>query len=178
MRQLSRDRFHVQNAWATTSPYGKPGYRLQASDIFVEQGPSMFTGTDPLTGQQVLGNATWVTSLNNQLVLGDTPVFYLPKVSGPAEDPGIPIRGVTLSQDRIFGLQVNTVWDLRKLLGMPRQPGQKFDLLADYRSKRGPAQVFMANIPERTRPGAGREMGHSIISTTVESIISDSTVAG
>ncbi len=138
MRQLSRDRFHVQNAWATTSPYGKPGYRLQASDVFVEQGPSMFTGIDPLSGQQVLGNATWITSLNNQLILGDTPVLYLPKVSGPAEDPGIPIRSVALSQDRIFGLQVNTVWDLRKLLGLPRQPGQRWDLLADYRSERGP----------------------------------------
>jgi hypothetical protein len=161
MRQLSRDRFHVQNAWATTSPYGKPGYRLQASDIFVEQGPSMFTGVDPLSGQQVLGNATWVTSLNNQLVLGDTPVFYLPKVSGPAEDPGIPIRGVTLSQDRIFGLQVNTVWDLRKLLGLPRQPGQRFDLLADYRSKRGPGAGIRGEYTGENQ--AGRWLGNGTL---------------
>ncbi len=138
MRQLSSDRFHVQNAWATTSPYGKPGYRLRASDIFVEQGPSRLAGIDPLTGQQVLGNTTWITSLNNQFVVGDVPLMYLPKVSGPAEDPGIPIRGVTVTQDRIFGLQLNTVWDLNKLLGMPRQPGQRWDLLGDYRSKRGP----------------------------------------
>ncbi len=138
MRQLSSDRFHVQNAWATTSPYGKPGYRLQASDIFVEQGPSSLTGVDPLTGQQVLGNTTWITSLNNQFMAGDVPLLYLPKVSGPAEDPGVPIRSVTVTQDRIFGLQLNTVWDLNKLLGMPRQPGQRFDLLGDYRSKRGP----------------------------------------
>ena len=161
MRQLSRDRFHVQNAWATTSPYGKPGYRLQASDIFVEQGPSMFTGIDPLSGQQVLGNATWITGLNNQLVLGDTPVFYLPKVSGPAEDPGIPIRGVTVSQDRIFGLQVNTVWDLRKLLGLPRQPGQRFDLLADYRSKRGPGAGIHGEYTGENQ--AGRWLGNGTL---------------
>ena len=138
MRQLTHDRFHAQNAWVTSSPYGKPGYRIQASDIFVEPGPSVFTGTDPLTGQQVVGQSTWVTSVNNQFIIGDTPVFYLPKVSGPAEDPGIPIRSATVTQDRIFGLQVKTVWNLTKLLGLPKQPGMRLDLLADYRTKRGP----------------------------------------
>ncbi|RLS30551.1 MAG: LPS-assembly protein LptD [Planctomycetota bacterium] len=138
MRQTSESRFHAQNAWVTTSPYGKPGYRIQASDIFVEPGPSAFTGIDPLTGQQVMGQSMWVTSVNNQFLVGDTPIFYLPKISGPAEDPGVPIRSATVTQDRIFGLQVNTVWDLNKLLGLPKQPGTKLDLLADYRTKRGP----------------------------------------
>lgn len=54
----------------------------------LSRGLSLFTGTDPLTGQQVVGQSTWVTSVNNQFLVGDTPVFYLPKVSGPAEDPG------------------------------------------------------------------------------------------
>ena len=138
MRQTSESRFHAQNAWVTTSPYGKPGYRIQASDIFVEPGPSAFTGIDPLTAQQVMGQSMWVTSVNNQFLVGDTPIFYLPKISGPAEDPGVPIRSATVTQDRIFGLQVNTVWDLNKLLGLPKQPGTKLDLLADYRTKRGP----------------------------------------
>jgi len=138
IRQLTENRFHAQNAWVTTSPYGKPGYRIQASDIFVAPGPSVFTGVDPLTGQQVVGQSTWITSLNNQFLVGDTPVFFLPKISGPAEDPGIPIRSATVTQDQIFGLQLNTVWDLSRLMGLPKQPGMKLDLLADYRSKRGP----------------------------------------
>ena len=51
LRQLSANRFHAQNGWTTTSPYGKPGYRIQASDIFVEPGPiSPFTELDPITG--------------------------------------------------------------------------------------------------------------------------------
>ncbi|MBL8815520.1 MAG: hypothetical protein JNL58_05790 [Planctomyces sp.] len=139
MRQLSRDRFHAQNAWATSSPYGKPGYRLQASDIFVEPGAATpWTGTDPLTGQQVVGQSTWVTSLNNQVVVGDTPVFWLPKISAPMEDPGIPIRRATVTQDRIFGLHVKTVWDLTTILGLPRQPGTELDLLANWATDRGP----------------------------------------
>lgn len=137
MRQLTRDRFHAQNAWATTSPYGKPGYRVQATDIFVEPHGAAFTGIDALSGQQVVGQSTWITSLNNRFVVGDTPVFYLPKVSGPAEDPGIPIRSAAVTSDRIFGLQVDTIWDMNRLLGLPKQPGLQWDLLADYRTKRG-----------------------------------------
>ncbi|MFN9718247.1 MAG: hypothetical protein ACK58L_06095 [Planctomycetota bacterium] len=136
MRQLTRDRFHAQNAWATTSPYGRQGYRIQASDIFVE--PHSFIKTDPISGQQVIDQSTWVTSVNNQFVAGDVPVFYLPKISGPAEDPGIPIRRATVTQDSIFGLQFETVWDMNRLLGRPKVPGLQWDLLADYRTKRGP----------------------------------------
>ncbi len=146
MRQLSRDRFHAQNAWATTSPYGLPGYRLQASDIFVEPGAATpWTGVDPLTGQQVLNESTWITSLNNQFIVGETPVFWLPKISAPAEDPGIPIRRATVGQDRIFGFQVKTVWDLTKILGMPAQPGVEWNLLGNYLTDRGPGVGIGSN---------------------------------
>lgn len=138
IRQLGMERFQIQNGWVTTSPYGKPGYRIQASDIFVEPGPRMFTTTDPVTGRPALQSSTWITSLNNQFIAGDLPVGYLPKISGPAEDPGIPIRSASVSSDSIFGLQLNTVWNLNKLLGIPKQPGHNFDLLADFRSERGP----------------------------------------
>jgi hypothetical protein len=139
MRQLSRDRFHAQNAWATTSPYGHPGYRIQATDIFVEPGSgSPWTSVDPMTGQQIVNESTWITSLNNQLIIGDTPVLWLPKISAPADDPGIPIRRVTMTQDRIFGFQVKTVWDMTKILGMPRQPGLEWNLLGNYMTERGP----------------------------------------
>ena len=137
MRQLGRDRFHIQNAWATTSPYGKPGYRLQASDIFVEPGPSAVVGVDPLTNRPQVGSSPWVTSLNNRFVVGDIPLLYLPKVSGPAEDPGIPLRGITVANDRVFGAQLDTVWDLNRLLGLQKQPGLRLDLLGDIKTDRG-----------------------------------------
>ncbi len=138
MRMLSRDRFHAQNAWATTSPYGEPGYRIEASDIFVAPGPGLFSGTDPFTGQPVMKQSTWVTSHNNKFVVGDTPVFFLPKISGPAEDPGIPLRRAVVTSDSIFGVQVKTVWNMNRLFGLPKMPGMEWDLLANYMSKRGP----------------------------------------
>jgi hypothetical protein len=137
LRQLSRDRFHAQNAWVTTSPYGEPGYRIQATDIFVEPGMySPWTLMNRFTRQQP-SETTMITSLNNQFIVGNTPLFWLPRVTGPAEDPGIPIRRATVKQDRIFGVQVETVWDMNKLLGRPKIPGVEWDLLLDYRTKRG-----------------------------------------
>lgn len=84
-----------------------------------------------------MGGSPWVTSLNNRFVVGDIPLLYLPKVSGPAEDPGIPLRGITVANDRVFGAQLDTVWDLNRLLGLPKQPGLRLDLLGDIKTDRG-----------------------------------------
>lgn len=141
LRQVAENKFHAQNAWTTTSPYGKPGYRLQSREVFVEPGPiSPFTEVDSVTGQPANGRQPlWITALDSQFMIGDTPVFRLPKVSAPAEDPNIPIRRAVVRHDRIFGLQVKTVWNLSKVLGQPSRPGMQWDLLADYLSERGPA---------------------------------------
>ncbi|APZ93735.1 Organic solvent tolerance protein OstA [Fuerstiella marisgermanici] len=140
LRQTSENRFHAQNAWTTTSPYGKPGYRLQAKDIFVEPGPaSPFTELDPITGLPANGQPLWVTALDSQFMIGDVPVLSLPRLTAPAEDPNIPLRRAIVKHDRVFGLQVKTVWDLTKILGQKNQRGMQWDLLADYLSERGPA---------------------------------------
>lgn len=154
LRQLSRDRFHARNAWASTSPYGKPGYRIQASDVFVEPGVGTpWTGIDPLTGQQVVGQSTWVTSLNNTFVVGDVPLLWFPKVTAPIEDPGIPIRSAAVTTDRIFGLQVRTVWNLTRILGLPPQPGTEWNLLGNYMSERGPGTGLSARHSGRNQLG-------------------------
>ena len=139
LRQLSANRFHAQNGWTTTSPYGKPGYRIQASDIFVEPGPiSPFTELDPITGQPVHGQPMWITAMNSQFMVGDTPLLWLPRLTAPAEDPHIPIRQAAVKHDRVFGLQIKTVWNLTKVLGQSQQRGTQWDLLTDYLSDRGP----------------------------------------
>jgi hypothetical protein len=136
LRQLAADRFHAQNAWTTTSPYGKPGYRMQASDIYLNPGPpSPVTGPNSVPGQPPL----WLTAENSQFIVGDIPLLTVPKISVPAEDPGIPLRRVSAGQDRIFGFQVRTAWDITKILSVDAPPRTEWDLLADYYSRRGPA---------------------------------------
>lgn len=143
IRQLSQNNFHAQDAWVTASQFGKPTYRLQASDIFLENRqvePWVGGSTpsfDPVTGQPRPTTTPWVTSMNNALIFRDIPVFYAPYLSSPADDPNIPLRSVTLAQDRIFGGQIETVWNLSKLLGLNMPRGSRWDLGINYYTDRG-----------------------------------------
>ena len=140
IRQLSENSFHATNAWTTTSKFGVPGYRIQASDIFIEnrQTPPLFGPQefDPDTGEPK--PTPWLTSLNNTVYVGQAPVFYLPYISAPAEDPNIPVKRFTVGQDRIFGTRVQTEWSIFGLLGMAQPRGTTWNLIADYFSDRGP----------------------------------------
>lgn len=142
LRQLSRDNYQAQNAWISTSEYGKPGYRLQASDIFIEpraEDPWAKSQFDPTPNDQPGdGETLWATSLNNTFLIDDVPLFYWPKLSAPAEDPNIPLRRVQVQNDRILGTQIYTSWNLFKLLGLDRPAGTEWNLNADYFTKRGP----------------------------------------
>jgi hypothetical protein len=144
IRQLNNEKFHAQNAWVTASQFGKPTYRLQASDIFFENrydlpwlGEDDFQ-IDPATGKVKPRAVPWVTSTNNTLFLNDLPVFYTPYLTGPAEDPQIPIRELSFAQDRIFGTQLRSTWNFAKLMGVDLAPGTTWDLNLDFLSDRGP----------------------------------------
>ena len=144
IRQLSQQSFHAQQAYATTSRFGKPGYRLQSSDIFLTQRytqPWLGRGSaqfDPISGAPIVEARPWIESLNNKFLIQDVPLLYTPYLSGPA-DPNMPLRNITMKQDRIFGSQLETVWNVFKLLGIDEPAETRWDLLADYYSERGPA---------------------------------------
>ena len=140
LRQLSRVKFHAQNAWASASRFGKPGYRLRSTDIFLENRyvtPWTLLSSqlvDPLTGAPQVKEVPWVTSLHNTFLIEDFPLFYTPYLSSPAEDPNVPLRRLTITQDRIFGFQVKAAWDLFKIMGIEEPNGVKWDLLTEYLS--------------------------------------------
>lgn len=143
IRQLSKGAYLAQNAWATGSQFGKPGYKMQASDVFIEDRyttPWLGSGTnelDPITGQPLASKRAWMTSSNNTFEIGNVPLFYLPYVSSPVEDIYFPITGLRFGNDRIFGFQVETEWDMFKLLGLERPAGTKWEGQVDYYSDRG-----------------------------------------
>ncbi len=134
--------YHAQNAWFTTSQMGRPGYRIQANDIFLEPRPSIFgSELDPRTGQMVPRESYWVTSQGAQFFVDEVPLLYVPQLATPVDDPGIPLVGVGFGQDRIFGTQLRTRWDMFSLFGVRRPEGvdARWNLLLDYLSNRGPA---------------------------------------
>ncbi len=143
IRQLGEKSFHAQQAWMTGSKFGKPGYRLEANDIFYEErvvNPWVHSNggwVDPETGEYDDGVVDWVTTLDNRFYLGDLPVGYLPYLSGPAEDPKIPIRKASVRSDRPFGVSVQTVWDPFHLLSIDKPKGLDLGVLIDGYSRRG-----------------------------------------
>ncbi|MFQ5731589.1 MAG: organic solvent tolerance protein OstA [Planctomycetaceae bacterium] len=171
IRQLSRNSFHATNAWTTTSKFGVPGYRIQASDIFLDNRQTRLFGPpefDPETGEPT--EVPWLTSLNNTFYLDQTPVFYLPYISAPAEDPNIPVRRFTVGQDRIFGTRVQTEWDVFGLLGMAKPRGVRWNVLADYFSDRGPAVGMSGGYQGRDPFGVpGRFVGEGLIYGVLDS---------
>lgn len=138
VRQLSESSFHAQNAWFTTSQMGKPGYRVEASDIFLEERYDPSSEIDPITGQPD-NSAVWVTSLNNRFYIEDVPVLYAPYLSAPAEDPQVPLRRLEGGYDSIFGLSVKSVFSLEGLFGLELPRGADWSLRLDGYTERGPA---------------------------------------
>lgn len=157
IRQISQGTFIAEDAWVSSSTFGKPGYRLQASDIKVEsRAPSRIrqisasqveideeTGLpidrgDPLLLPEAESDA-WVTSRNNSLWIEDYPLAYIPFLTAPLRDTSGTFPKVSFGNDRIFGTQVRTVTNLMNLMKFKPTPGNELNLMADYLSKRGPA---------------------------------------
>ncbi len=138
VRQLSENKFHAKDAFFTTSEFGKPKYRVQASDVMLEE---MFFGqpgrVNPVTGEPE-GGTYVATSLNNTVFVEDVPIFVAPYLSGYAEDPRIPIRRLDAGYSGMYGFMIESAWDLDMMFGLNLPPGVDLDLQADYLSKRGP----------------------------------------
>lgn len=145
LRQNSESSFHARNAWITASEYGKPGYRLQASDVYLDQRPENIFGysrpaiVNPETGQLETPTNTWVTAIDTRMYVDDIPVFDSPYFSGSPEDISTPLTGVLFQQDRIFGTQLLTKWDAFRLFSIDRPENVRWNLSLNYLSNRGPS---------------------------------------
>lgn len=156
IRQNARNEFHASNAWTTGSSFGKPGYRIQSSDIFVEPyfaepldvprigGGFDSSRFDPVTGAPIYREVPYLTALNNAFIVdtpfaSDVPVGFVPFVAGPADAPNVPLRRFEFTSDSVFGAQLRTSWDMFSLLGADEPTGTKLNLDLNYFSKRGPS---------------------------------------
>lgn len=161
IRQQSKNSFRAVNAWVSTSQFGKPGYRLEAPQVLFEQRP---TGrrTSPTTESVKTASGDdsaeplppavpepettpWITTIGPTVRVEDTPVFWFPRISGPLQSMATPLRKFNVENDRIFGSQLRTGWDLFKLFGQDAPAGVDAVLLADILSQRGPAAGLVSN---------------------------------
>lgn len=107
------------------------------------------------TGETESGFERTLTTRGAAVNVFDTPVFWYPKVVTDLEEPLGPLTGIGAGNDRIFGFQVYTTWDVYKLLGLRPTPGHKWTLDADYLSDRGPAGGSRYDYAEKDFFGFG-----------------------
>jgi hypothetical protein len=191
VRQQSESSFHAFNAWVTTSTFGKPGYRVEASNVEYEVRPNpkgqaaaakkKAANQKPATKpdiQQISGEASanvaptddpagvpeplttpWVTAVNPMFKIEDTPVFWLPRMSSPLTSAATPLRKLTFENDRVFGQQLRTGFDLFKIFGQEAPDGVDAMVLADYLSDRGPGVGLLGQYELENRAGWGDAKG-------------------
>ena len=137
VRQFSELNYHAKNAWVTTSEFGQPKWRLEGSDIFLEERVTPGRAPNPYTGQP--DTTLWISSHNNRLFLEDIPVAGLPYLASPAQDPKIPLRRLDVGYSGLFGVEVESAFTLEGVLGLNLPAGTDWSLEANYFSNRGPA---------------------------------------
>ncbi len=145
LQQISRDHFLARNTFITSSRLGRPGYRIQTSDAYVEDNQlpvvDPMTGApvlDPETGSRLIAHQRLATGWNNFLYVGELPVFYWPYLATDLTDPTFYVRRVRIKNDSVFGTQILTNWDGYELFGIRNKPeGTDWDISLDYLSERG-----------------------------------------
>jgi len=137
IRQFSESNYHARDAWITTSKFGQPKWRLQANDIHLEERVLPGARIDPKTGQP--RSMLWVTSRDSMLYAEQTPILPLPYISGPAEDPHIPIRKLNIGYSGVNGLEFESLWNLEGIFNMNLPAGVDWQLEVNEYTERGPA---------------------------------------
>lgn len=139
LRQQDRQNFTAYGAAMTSSRLGVPRYWLQSDEVELtdtrdEADLSVYAPTDASRGTSMR-----VQSRNNFVYLGGVPIFYWPTFGTRLEQPSFYLNGIRFKNDRIFGTQVYTDWDLYQALGIQGPEGTRLKGSLDYLSERGPA---------------------------------------
>ena len=94
---------------------------------------------DRQTGEIIEGTPKIIEAMDVTTEVFGIPVWYWPFMRADAGDPFGPFRGASISQDNQFGFQVYLNWDMLKLIGLTPLQGERWTLLTDYLTRRGPA---------------------------------------
>lgn len=145
--QLSETEFKVAFAEIHASRLpSDPGIKLtvESADIYREPRAAR-TGLfgapirDRVTGDALEEDPEILEARGVRTLVRDVPLFYWPFLRADVNDPFGPLDGVAFRQDRQFGTQIYTTFDVLELLGRTKMPNEKWQLLLDFLSDRGPA---------------------------------------
>jgi hypothetical protein len=125
---------------------GDPGLNLRSGEMTITEEKNQvrrsifgFPVIDRETGAEDVASIRRFETSNTFVELDGIPIMYFPVMSGDVNDPVGPLRMLSYRQDRIFGYQFYTTWSMLSALGIKALPNERWNLMADYMSDRGPA---------------------------------------
>ena len=145
VEQVDENHMQAYGAAFTTSRIGVPRYWAQSERIALTRQQSVeenyMTGQpvyDPSTGFPVQEEQYWAEGKRNRVYFAGVPIFAWPRLRTNLSDPSLYLNSARIANDRIFGTQVLTSWDLFQLAGLRRPPeGVEVNGLLGYLSMRG-----------------------------------------
>jgi lipopolysaccharide export system protein LptA len=145
IQQLDANTMQAFGAAFTSSRMGVPRYWLQSSGLEIKReqiagydDDSGLPLVDSYTGQPQMEDEYFADSRDNYIYLSDWPIFYWPRFRTSLNDPTLYLDRVRLGNDRIFGAQIFTGWNMYQLLGIRNRPeNTRWIGVVDYLSERG-----------------------------------------
>jgi len=145
VRRLDEENWEVLHGsvFSTKLP-ADPGLRFDSTRATLRQTPGTRENIFGIPyrnfeGEIVPGTEQILTARNTITRVNGVPVFYWPYLRTDLNEPLGPLIGLGGGQDRIFGTQIYTTWDMFKVLALQPPPGMSWKLHLDYLSDRGPA---------------------------------------
>lgn len=145
IRRLDLENWEVLDGSAFSSKLpADPGLRFDTPRATLRERRVVRTNIFGFTYRDFQGNPVegWERLLTVRNAVGranDVPVFYWPYLRTDVTEPFGPLAGIGLGQDRIFGTQIFTTWDMFKIIARRPPPGHRWQLNLDFLSDRGPA---------------------------------------
>ena len=146
IQQLSLNEFNTLETEISASKLpSNPGLKLTLAEATIIQRKVVRRNVFGIpflqrtTGLVTEESETTFDGKNVQVQVGDLPVFYLPRYSGEVDRPFGPLQSVGFRQDRIFGSQIYSSFNMFDLLALRAMSGETWNLNLDYLSQRGPA---------------------------------------
>ncbi|MCX5660670.1 MAG: LPS assembly protein LptD [Planctomycetota bacterium] len=142
-RQEAANSWVASNAILTNSEFAEPHFAIASRQITIHQDPDPKGGYD----QSFVSRDTTIR-------LGQTPVFWWPKVSGDTQESAL--RDITGGYSKREGPLVSTTWDLYSLSGEHRPEGVDIAGRLDFRGDHGPGTGVSAHYDRPTTYGSFR----------------------
>jgi len=133
LRQQAQDTFLAEEVTLTSSEFHVPQVSFSAARVLVVD----TTGED--AGRGALWDRSFVAEMNDvRLKVYDHTLLHVPSMRTDLAGTDLPIRGVRVGYDDVWGASLETRWRLSKMLGLQAPEGADGSLLLDYYGERGP----------------------------------------